>query len=346
MPGFKPLKGQIWLGFDIETRDGVCPSPNRITFWKEQQFKNLQPEAPFHFKADALVGLSLVHLNSDLQNPFATPGMNFSTANQFWLGLEPHHELYSRCQPRVSSLRSHLKAAPAAATAAFQKQWTETLASSIDSSGIEFETLENLIECIDILEEKCGQNLLYNFSLQFPREMIQQMHHLYSLLFHVRTLCAMDYNAHVTDPTHQAIKVDSVTDYLSRADYVANDAVLYYQFKKLKDRLGPAGETLAQNFDHLAHHACSLVENLPKSFLHELPTSELEEAFYLAQMDWLLGTEAGLLFRIREELFGLVEGYDKIFWPELEGQRTWPGTKLSVNCLITEKEVFPKNVAA
>jgi hypothetical protein len=346
MPGFRPLKGQLWLGYDIETQDGVCPSPKKIIFWNDSQFKSSQPEAPFHFKADALVGLSLVQLNPHFQNPFSAPGMNFSTAHQYWQGLEPHYELFQRCQPRVRSLQSSVKTEAPTHLQKFETQFTEILGTCSQSWGYDLESLSELLSSIDQLEIKTGQTLLYNFNLNFSRDVSAKLHHLYSFLFHLRTLCAMDHNAHIIDPTHQSVKVDSINDYLSRADYVANDAVLYFQFRKLKDKMGPAGETMEKHFHNFAHNACSLVQNLPKSFINSLPQDQLEDAFYLSQMDWLLGTEAGLLFRIREEIFGLTEGYEKIFWPEIAGDKKNPGSLLTVNCLLTEKEVFHQTSAA
>ena len=338
----------IWMGFDIHTTDGACPRPQQIHYWKEHHFKSTKPEAPFHYKADALVGLSLIHLNKHLQNPFSSPQMNYPSVHQYWLGLEPHFELYQRSHNRVQSLvKNHVEKTINPAVTQFEKNWTEILDNSTHNWGMDLHNLCDMIDAIDFFEAKYKQPLIYNFNIAFSKDFVTKMHYVYSMLFHLRTLIAMDYNAFIHDPTHESIKVDSITDYLSRADFVANDASLYWKFKKQKDKMPEAVfQNMDEHFHHFAHNACHLVENLPKSFMNSLPTDHLEDTLYLAQMDWLLGSDAGLLFRIREELYGIRDGYEKIFWPELEGGKILPKQKLSINCLLTEQEVYPETDAA
>ena len=98
-------------------------------------------------------------------------------------------------------------------------------------------------------------------------------------------------------------------------------------------------------FKSYSHNGFCLIESLPKSFIQSLHQEELEESLYIAQMDWLLGTDAGLLFRIREELFGLREGYQKIFWPDAEGRPEQYQTSLEVSCHLTANDIEP-SVAA
>jgi hypothetical protein len=173
------------------------------------------------------------------------------------------------------------------------------------------------------------------------------MHYVHSMLFNLRSLIAVDYNSYIKDPTHEALKIDSITDYLSKAEYISNDALLYLQSRKLKDRIKPeVWEQLEKNFRTYSHNGLCLIENLPKSFLNGLRVEELEETLYIVQMDWLLGTDSGLLFRLREELYALTEGYEKIFYPELEGQRFVPAQELAVNCELSVKDIYPEERAA
>src|SRR5262245_35812732 len=128
-------KDQVWLGFDIKVEPGAILRPQKIQIWKEDDFKNAEPEAPFHYYSDALVGLALVHLNQNLKNPFAMPKMNFSFCHEAWMALEPHRELYDRSQPRVSSLRHHVQPTPVALIEYFERNFTDTLESSIHPWG-------------------------------------------------------------------------------------------------------------------------------------------------------------------------------------------------------------------
>jgi len=338
---------KMWIGFDIKGETGLCLKPQRLEFWHEDKLKRTPPEAPFHYHSDALVGLSSIHLNSHLKNPFSNPKNNFSFCHEAWQALEPHHEMFLRSQPRVQALRHHLKDTPTMITSAFERNFSDVLESCQHPWGIDLEGLTQLIESIDFLEGKMEKPLLYNFNLKLSRLMNEKFHYLHSMLFNLRSLIALDYNSYIQDPAHEAVKVDSITDYLAKAEYVANDALLYYNFKKLRDRMPEkTAEDMSKSFRQLSHNGFCLVESLPKSFLSSLNHEELSETLYIVQMDWLLGTDAGLLFRVREELFGLLEGYDQIFWPDIVATQQPPHATLEVTCKLTEKDVFPTKEVA
>lgn len=343
----KKFQDQVWLGFDIKVSSGPVLRPEKIEFWKEDDFKHSQPEAPFHYFSDALLGLAAVHLNPHVKNPFSGPKMNFPFCHEAWLALEPHHTLFERSQPRVQALRHHMKESPKALTEYFERNFTDTLDASIHPWGVDLSHLCHMIEAIDYLETKMAQPLLYNFNLNLSKPIVEKLHYVHSMLFNLRSLVALDYNAHSQDPTHEACKVDSITDYIPKAEYVTNDALIYWNFKKQKDRMKPeVYETLEKSFKSYSHNSYCLIESLPKSFLNTLRTEELEESLYIVQMDWLLGTDAGLLFRIREELYGLLEGYEKVFWPDAEGRPLQKQSHLSVSCEIDLDTLYPTTQVA
>lgn len=336
---------KVWLGFDIQTAAGPILRPTKIQFWKDEDFRSITPDDPFYYHADALVGLSLVHLNPHLKNPFAGPDMNFPFCNEAWRALEPHHEMFQRSQPRIQALRHSLKEQPAEISSYFERNFTDVLEGAIHPWGIDLNHLHQLIDSLEYLEMKLQRPLVYNFALKFSRGFVEKLHYLHSLLFNLRSLVASDYNSYIKDATHEAMKVDSITDYLSKAEYISNDALLYYNFKQCKSLMPEKTYALLEkNYRTFSHNGFCLVEALPKSFLASLAPEELEEALYIAQMDWLLGTDAGLLFRLREELYGLAEGYERIFYPELSGKHFLPGTELAVNCEVTAETLY-KDVA-
>ncbi len=342
------VKDQVWLGFDIKVEAGPVLRPRKIHFWNEADFKKAQPEAPFHYFSDALVGLSLVHLNPHLKNPFAAPKMNFPFVHEAWRALEPHLELFERSQSRVSDLRQSLTSSPAAVIEYFERNFTETVDSSIHSWGVDLTHMCHLVEAIDYMENKLDSPLLYNFKMKLSKPVLEKLHYLHSLLFNLRSLVALDYNAHTQDAAHEACKVDSITDYLAKAEYVANDALLYHQFRKQKDQIKPqAYALLEKSFQTLSHNGTCLIESLPKAFMQTMRKEDLEESLYLVQMDWLLGTEAGLLFRIREELYGLIEGYEKVFWPETDGRKVHlQQSHLSISCMLDLDHLYPSKQVA
>jgi hypothetical protein len=335
------------LGFDVKVENACVAKPTSIETWSENDFKNVVPEDPFHYHSDALVGLSLIHLNQHLKNPFQNPKMNFSFCHDAWLSFEPHHELFQRSQPRIKALRTQLKESTKSVIASFERSFTEILDFSLTEKGIDLVSLTDLCDALEHLEEKLERPLIYNFQLECTREISEKLHYLHSMLFNLRALIALDYNAYIQDPTHEALKVDSITDYLSKAEYVANDALLYWQFKKMREQMPKnVAEHMLNTFKNFSHNGYCLIENLPKSFVQSMNLAELEETLYLAQMDWLLGTDAGLLFRIREELYALRDGYEKIFWPEADGKKNHNVSHLSVCCELTPQVVYPDAEAA
>lgn len=340
-------RDQVWLGFDIKTEKGPVLNPQQIHFWNEAQFKKAQPEQPFHYHADALVGLSLIHLNPQLQHPFVSPKMNYSFCAEAWNAMEPHFELFNKSQAAVNNIRSHLKPESQTVLESFERQFSDNLESSMHGWGIDLQNIAQLIESIDYLESKTNKPMAYNFSIQFSKTTVQKMQYLYSLLFNTRAMIAMDYNAQTQDASHDACKMDSIADYLKKADYVVNDALLYCAFKKQKGHMNSdVAKYMQSHFNKLAHNGVCLIEALPSNFFKDSNNEELEEALYLVQMDWLLGTEAGLLYRLREELYGLRDGYENIFWPETQGMATKQSTNLSVSCSLDIATIYPHSDAA
>lgn len=335
---------KMWMGFKVQVEAGPVPRPLKVQFWKKEDYRKYKPESPLHYNADALTGLALHLLHKNWQTP-DQPEAPF--AQNAWKELEPLWEMSQRAQARVNSLRSHLPE-PSYSTGSFEKEFKSSLVNAAQPWGFDVTELHGLVDMIESLENQTGRPLLYNFQLAFTPEFKASLQHLQSFLFNLRTLVAMDYNAYIQDPSHEALKVDSISDYIPRADYIANDAVLYYQYRKIRKSL-PAEpmKSLDQAFMTYSHNGAFLVENLPATFLAKLGNEELIESLYLIQMDWLMGTEAGLLYQIREEIYGLIEGYQKIFWPDYLGQkRTGEDPYLVIQCQVDEDLIFPSSSAA
>ena len=98
-------------------------------------------------------------------------------------------------------------------------------------------------------------------------------------------------------------------------------------------------QPLEKYFYQYNHNACCLIDQLPTSFLNSVSTTDLEDTLHHVQMDWLLGSASGLLFKIREEVFGLIEGYDKVFWPESLHHKPKTGTQLKLVFEINQNDL-------
>lgn len=339
---------KIRFGFTIHTESGPLPKPVALTV-SESLHKEKDFRAPLKYMADALTGLSMIRLNPELQCPLNTDGWPVNSCHQAWEHLNPHHELFQRSQQRVQALRKQVKPVKGDLITSFEKTFSETLQQACNPKGMNLTDLWPLVDAITYLESKSSGPLLFNFGLSLSKPFLAKCHSLYALLFHLRALMATDFNSHVEDTPHEALKMDSITDYLPRSEYIVNDALLYHNFRRtiqpfIAGRNSDVKveklliEPMRRHFEVLTHDAVYLIEHLPKDFLEKFRDSDLEEALYLVQMDWLLGSEAGLLFRLREELYGLLNGYEKIFWHEWDGRRLQKAVKLSLHFELSEED--------
>lgn len=352
-------KLQTEFGIDISVEPGSLLRPTDLHLWtNESKFTEFPPQEPFKYMADALLGLSMVRLNSYLKSPLHSTKLNYQFCDEAWRTLDPHFEIYNRTQQRVLAFRKNLSPSlkNRAAIESFEKTFSEIMSLAIHPTGLDLETLCEALPVIETLENELQKPLLYNFEVQFSRQTTEALHSLFSLLYHLRSVIALDHNAHCKDTSVEGIKMDSITDYIPRADYISNDATLYYQFKKLSEpfinhrdkdvRIEKLFvDPMSKMFKQLSHNAVQLIENTPKSFLNRFSAAELDEVLHLVQMDWLLGTETGLLFKIREELYGVQNGYEKIFWPDCESSPYKFHTKLTFAMELNENIVFGKKTA-
>lgn len=354
-----PANTQTEFGIDISVEPGAFLRPTDLHLWtQESKFTEFPPQKPFKYMSDALLGLSVVRLNSYLKSPLHTTKLNYHFCDEAWKALDPHFEIFNRTQQRVIAFRKNIPTSvkDKITIENFEKNLSEIISLANHPTGLDLETLSELIHTIDAFESDLNRPLLYNFETQFSRQTTESLHALFSLLYHLRSVIALDHNAHCKDFSVEGLKVDSITDYLPRADYVSNDACLYYQFRKLSEPFTNHRdkdirieklfvEPMGKMFRQLSHNAVCLIENTPKSFLSQFSAAELDEVLHLLQMDWLLGTETGLLFKIREELYGIQNGYDKIFWPDYVNSGFKFHNKLTFAIEINEKLVFDQKVA-
>jgi hypothetical protein len=348
-------KDVISMCFKLVAEESTCLKPLLVKIEKTEASENEQ-SAPLKYMADALVGLSLIKMNTYFRNPFNEHKFNYPFASEAWRALDPHFDIYNRSQERVHFLKKDMKPAHKASVQTFEQSFKEMLGFASLPDGFDLTSLWTFTDYVDSLEEQMNQPLLYNFALSLSHSTRESLHTLYSFLYHLRALVGMDYNAYATDVTHEAVKIDSITDYLPKAEYVVNDALLYLNYKKhcksyMTDNHGTHFEKqfkakMDADFRTFLHNGMALVENMPKGFAAKYNQDELTQALYMAQMDWLLGTDAGLLFKVREEIYGLKEGYDRIFWTDLPESHNSKKTDLRIQFKVTEKELFPEQSAA
>ena len=346
----------IRLGYHLSMEKGSTFRPTAFHFWKEpQHFEKTPPHSPSQYMSDMLLGVSFLKLNSYCASPLALPHFNHNLASDIWAECEPHRGLFYSSQKRVHALHKELRPTHPDKVKKFEADFTKKLESFQKPWGFDLTDFPELVLLIEEFEASTGSPLIYNFKTQFSKNFEEKLLALDSFLFHLRSVVALDYNAHIQEHAFEGLKVDSVQDYLPRADYVVRDALLYHQFKKWSQPWahGPKSDVrveklfidpMTQAFKKHVHNACFLIDQLPEVFVNELGPQDLEEALYLVQMDWLMGTGSGLLFKIREEIYGLEHGYEKVFWHEHQDRDWSQPTQLKISCEMSESS-FRKKAA-
>lgn len=343
---------------EIKTQNGAVLKPQQIHFWdlnsqsNPKPLHNLVPNSPFKFFTDAILALCY-HKMTDYKS---LPPEQKSFSEKAYRTFDPYTELYHKSAQRIRSLRAK-NLGPHIHFENFEKKMTEAWALAFNENTVSLSKLVAALDCISEFEQTISAPLIYNFAINFSEKFTEKLICFYSLLFHLRSVIAVDHNAQVEDSSYQSVKCDSISDYLPKADYTINDALLYLQFKKLSTPfMGHKNkdvqleklfiEPLHRHFKQFCHNACNLINQLPTSFLNSFNQTELEEALHHVQMDWLLGSESGLLFKIREELFGVLEGYDKIFWPECANLQAKKASALNLCFELSEKDLSKEHLAA
>jgi hypothetical protein len=319
---------------------GPFLKPNLVFFNDEHSLSSHHyNKKPFAYMMDALTGLSGIKLlwytKNNFQKPSVEPGL-FSA----WSYLEALHEVFHRTQPRIQKFIKNQNLQKQNFISSFEIQLKETIKSACQGSEIHIDQFFSLIENISHLEKNLEKPLVFNWELHFSNDTMDLLHTIYSFLYNLRALIAVDHNAHVTDSTFETVRIDSVSDYLPKPEYVLNDALLYNQFQQLAQESKIDShfiEMMNKSFHRFTHNGYYLVQNLPSEIFQNKNPEELEELLFRTQIDWLLGSHSGLLFKIREELYGVQDGYEKVFWNDHNHNSIQKPTRLEVSCELNSK---------
>lgn len=300
------------------------------------QYEANKSRTPFPYFTDALVGLAANKLLSLSQsNSISTP--NDALCALLWEKLEPLHSIYQRSHERLKPLLKEQSLINK-----FEKQFEHNFKTIIQEATkenkINIQHLTEINNAIFFLENKLDKPLLFNRDIQFSHSAMNMLHTLYSFLYNLRSLIAMDHNSHIREVSFEGLKLDPITDYLPYANYCVNDALLYFHWQSLSSHKPHPDsnftESMEQAFRNFTHNGYYLVKSLPKEFFELKKSEQVEDALNRFQMDWVLGSAGGLLFRVREELYAIKEGYEKIFWTDLHEKSIEPHAILESQCCI------------
>jgi hypothetical protein len=248
------------------------------------------------------------------------------------------HEVYYRAFQRIKN-HLHAKASDSAAEQHFEQHLKEIIAKVFSGGAAQLSHLPPMIDLMNDLELKRGQPLLFDTRLQLSTTTISILQTLHSFLYNLRGLTAIHHNEGKVDSIYDSLQVDSVKDYFHAPDLLTNEAILYHYIQNDESNSSNR-EWLTEAFRNHLPQSHFLVHALTGEFFSRKTREQLEQELYTFQIDWLLGSPAGLLYRIREELIGLREGYDQTFWPELQHEPNEdPIPILTVECVIGAEHI-------
>jgi hypothetical protein len=344
------------INFEINLNSDPIGTPNSFNLLekKESNVVNFSPN--YKFLNDLICGLQFHKMND-----FSFLNLQEKTfAKKALLELDPYHQIYSKCSHQLrSTLSTFDKNSPTSAIQIenLEKSLDDFFQQVFNTRRFQLKSLFPLLELINQFEEEIESPLIYLFSLKLKPQLIEKLTSFYSFLFHMRTIVALEFNQSTDDSAFENLKCDSISDYIPKSDFTVNDAILFWQFKKLstpfvghKDKDSRIEKLLVKPLERAflqySHNACALITQLPDSYLSQLSVSQLEEQLHNLQMNWLLGSASGLLFRVREELFGLMEGYANIFWPEATSGRKKSAATLNLQVEFCESDLQKNSQAA
>jgi hypothetical protein len=323
------------------------PQQLEVNISPTNQNSKAQLQLPFPYYTDALVGLAANKVVG-LGNDTSFQSANNALCALLWEKLEPMHSVYQRSYERLKPL---LETKYSPLSKSFESDIKDILKDSCEDGKIDFQSLTELVNAISFLEKKIDVPLMFNRSLALPHGILDILHTLYSLLYNMRALIAMEYNAHIEEMCYDGLKLDPISDYISSIENNVNESLLYYHWNALNQHQPHSSthfiDSMEQAFRNFTYHGHQLTKALPKEFFKQKQIDVIEQGLFMFQVDWLLGSPSGLLFRLKEELYGLKETYEKIFWTDLlKKSKEQVHTTLAAECMIGPDQLKKLSEAA
>ncbi|GEM_PF-3472695 len=295
---------------------------------------------PLKYHSDALVGLNL----SLLQMPSK---QRLTHENYYFLEhLDPHialkHSRLVNIQNPVEKKHSHSTLSPIhnKTLSTFFESFYSILNHNNKSQQLNLQGLTEIIPLIDNLESSLKKPILFNTSLNITEQLAFDASLLANLLFNLRALVINDYNHQISDPSFESLRVDSVYDYLSKLDSISNDALLYAQFKRLEAQIPSlVAQRLKDAFFNYTSMGVTLIDSVEKSPAYYFSQQDPWDSLNKFQLDWLFGTHAGILYRLREELHGIKQGYHNVFYSDLSPDIKQQNYYWQIHCKLSEQMI-------
>lgn len=300
---------ELYINYSLSAVPGTLARPLSLTLHNESTSDHSIEHSPHSL--ETLAGLNLV---CSLASEDMMDGHHLLALHN----LDPHQGLYQNAKARLEAQALHRKNHKILLPPGLFHDFANLLKESIHKHTINIQNLTGLIDLLDLIEAKTRAPLLYNLDLHLPHELSSHLTLLTNLLFYTRALIIQDYNQGCPNFTTEGIRIDSVSDYLPKIDSISNDAAIYSHFRRLEAQMPTlVASRLKDMFQHYSAMGVVLTEMAEGNRNFHNSHKDLHENLNRLQLDWLFGADAGICYRLREELLGVREGYSRTFHLEI-----------------------------
>ncbi|MCS6837415.1 MAG: hypothetical protein NZ480_01090 [Bdellovibrionaceae bacterium] len=291
------------LSFSIFARAGILPQPTHLV--EETPDPSRIEDA--RGKPELLVGLYWKWLFDLVQGRASLNWQNLLLEHDpQYLLFEKHKSALMRWQQN-----HRLQSVPAK----YEKDILEILSQSISQAQFDFEKLYPLLNCFDEIEKKIGLPFLFNVEIKCENSaLLNAVHALANFLFYLRVQIAQTFNQEIRGNSFEVLKIDPVLDYLPMFHSLPAEARVFSSFKRFESQLPTlVSHKLRDEFLKELPMSVTLIFSVERAWKKNtiIWESDVLQEF---QLSWLYGAYSGILFRLREELVGIKNGYQNTFY--------------------------------
>ena len=242
------------------------------------------------------------------------------------------------------------------------------LLTAVSHDGIDLRVLTNLCGDFEKFINSLSSPLMLNFGLRLSSDIRGQLQQLYNLAYEIRRLTTQQYNISIDGDPERIITVNPTEDYYfewSSLDILIQKTILrrlvldkvmgekLQEFLSLRENRGYfsfGGVSVIKknlpkflngeigSFSEIFTGWSSLDEFLPEDLFKDEAPEVIEQGLYDLCCAWLYQTDAGLLWKTRIELDGIADGYENVFWPQLQESEPCGFNQIEVACDVPRLE--------
>ena len=329
------------LVYQVMGDSGPIANPNRIRYLAPDSSElpeSAMPPHPFGLQA-GLSGASLV-----------ASVMNLSLSSYIAVGVAELRQKMNIIEGKIDHILGIVERIDTqVAENNLRHAMNHQLRRAVTADQIDLRGAAELSGDLDRFAESVPGSLFLNFSLAVSSDVRETVRQLCDLLSGIRAVVAQSYNIAIKGDPERVIGVDPSRDYFRHShggdlDTLVKATTVLQQSVYFTSKIFDTGEynqykemELSDLDDYLpAHHSelCNAMEG------EEIDRDNIRlKQQHLSRIvhAWLYRSDAGLFYRTGQEMLGLVDGYEKVFWPHLNDSEILDLPDIYVSCELPSR---------